>query len=449
MIRFSFILGLILAVMSCNNAPKTTVSLHVDGAKADVKAMIVTTDSVYVMTSDSAGSFGEVVLAENLKPGYASLRYGRTPVLMYVEPGKSFEVSLKLDGRRLVPTFMGEGAKKNDYLNAEVFHAAPDFKAEEAAFIASLEKREAKLNAYLDSMAFDNAFNQVEKKRIHALAYTPLTMYPPYHGYYTQLENFKPTDHFYEVLKAAFVEDESMIDMAEYQEFASGVINAISYKDMDEYDAMVFLKSKLNFVQSNIKSPKIQEFFVDQFLTEYVDGSGIDGLDELIAVYNQKVTSPEKKAKFDELCGKWAKIAKGQPSPSFKCLDINGKEVSLSDLAGKYVYIDVWATWCGPCRGELPHLKKLEHQFRHNNIAFVSISCDQNKEAWEKMVKDEKLEGIQLHAGENGRAFMDAYMIKGIPRFILLDREGKIIAADMTRPSSAKTAETFKALPGI
>lgn len=169
---------------------------------------------------------------------------------------------------------------------------------------------------------------------------------------------------------------------------------------------------------------------------------------EIAPVYNAKVTSADKKAKFDELCGKWAKIAKGQPSPEFKYLDINGKEVGLKDLAGKYVYIDVWATWCGPCRGELPHLKELEHQFKGKNIAFVSISCDQDKAAWEKMVKEEKLEGIQLHFG-NDQTFMNNYMIRGIPRFILLDREGKILAAEMTRPSNPKTVETFNALEGI
>ncbi len=93
-------------------------------------------------------------------------------------------------------------------------------------------------------------------------------------------------------------------------------------------------------------------------------------------------------------------------------------------------------------------MKKLEHQYKNKNIAFVSISCDQDKAAWEKMVKSEKLGGIQLHNGGD-REFMQAYIIKGIPRFILLDREGKIINSDMSRPSDAKTAETFRSLKGI
>lgn len=138
----------------------------------------------------------------------------------------------------------------------------------------------------------------------------------------------------------------------------------------------------------------------------------------------------------------------GDVSPVFKYCDINGKEVSLSDLKGKYVYIDIWATWCPPCRQELPHLKELEKKMHDKNIVFVSISCDQNKADWEKMVKDQKLGGIQLHTGGD-RAFMNAYRVRTIPRFILLDKEGKILNLDMTRPSDPATLKTLEALKGI
>ena len=76
-------------------------------------------------------------------------------------------------------------------------------------------------------------------------------------------------------------------------------------------------------------------------------------------------------------------LKEGDQAPTFKYLDINGKEVSLSDLKGKYVYIDIWATWCGPCTGELPHLKELEKKMHGKKIVFVSISCDKDKAAWE------------------------------------------------------------------
>ena len=104
--------------------------------------------------------------------------------------------------------------------------------------------------------------------------------------------------------------------------------------------------------------------------------------------------------------------------------------------------------WCGPCRGELPALKELEEKYAGKDIHFVSLSCDKNKKAWENMVTKEQLKGIQLHMGTD-RTFMDAYLINGIPRFILLDRDGNIISANMTRPSDPKTAEKFNELLGL
>lgn len=140
-------------------------------------------------------------------------------------------------------------------------------------------------------------------------------------------------------------------------------------------------------------------------------------------------------------------LKEGDQAPTFKYLDINGKEVSLSDLEGKYVYID-GATWCGPCQYELPHLKELEKKMHGKKIVFVSISCDKDKAAWEKMVKEQGLGGVQLHNGGD-REFMTAFGIRGIPRFILLDKEGKIVNPNMTRPSNPETEKTLKALKGI
>ena len=154
---------------------------------------------------------------------------------------------------------------------------------------------------------------------------------------------------------------------------------------------------------------------------------------------------PALTIRFDETCTQWEAVKAGQPSPTFTCPDINGKSVSLADLKGKYVYIDVWATWCGPCRGELPHLKKLEEAYAGKDIAFVSLSCDSNKAAWEKMVKDGDMKGIQLFMGPKDD-FMDKFMITGIPRFILLDREGKIVKADAPRPSEPSISKLFDEL---
>lgn len=138
----------------------------------------------------------------------------------------------------------------------------------------------------------------------------------------------------------------------------------------------------------------------------------------------------------------------GMASPDFRYRDVNGKVVTLKSLKGKYVYIDVWATWCGPCCAEIPYLKKLEQKLHGKKIVFVSMSVDENRSVWQKFVKEREMGGVQLNA-EGNETFMEAYRIKGIPRFILLDKKGKIVDADMTRPSDPKTLERLLKLKGI
>ncbi len=140
---------------------------------------------------------------------------------------------------------------------------------------------------------------------------------------------------------------------------------------------------------------------------------------------------------------------KGAASPKFSYPDTTGKIVSLDDLKGRYVYVDVWATWCGPCKREIPHLKELDAAYENKAIDFVSLSIDkqEDKEKWLKMVQDENLQGIQILADNDWNSeFVKAYNITGIPRFILIDKEGNILDADAPRPSDPKLKEVLNSL---
>lgn len=138
----------------------------------------------------------------------------------------------------------------------------------------------------------------------------------------------------------------------------------------------------------------------------------------------------------------------GKEIPDFCYEDIEGRKVKFSSLRGKFVYIDMWATWCRPCCEEIPHMKELEKQFHGENICFVSLSCDKNKEAWKKKVLNDELEGVQLNCGDDPE-FMQFFGIAGLPHFILLDPEGRVINPNMSRPSQEITMKTLKGLKGI
>ena len=156
----------------------------------------------------------------------------------------------------------------------------------------------------------------------------------------------------------------------------------------------------------------------------------------------------------------------GKPSPDFANYEnIKGGKTSLADLRGKYVYIDLWATWCGPCIREIPSLKEVEKEFHGKNIEFVSISVDNGRgykaetkeeaaklahEGWKKMIVDRDLGGMQLFADNGFRSsFVQGYKVNGIPRFILIDPAGNVINADAPRPSSSKLRTVLNGLENI
>jgi len=141
------------------------------------------------------------------------------------------------------------------------------------------------------------------------------------------------------------------------------------------------------------------------------------------------------------------KFKAGATAFDFSGKDMNGKEYKLSDFKGNLVYVDVWATWCGPCKAQIPALKELEKKFHGQSITFLSISVDtqQNKQKWIDYVTNKRLKGVQLIADNAFESDVTkVYGINAIPRFMLIDKEGKIISADAPRPTDNTIEKLLK-----
>jgi len=153
----------------------------------------------------------------------------------------------------------------------------------------------------------------------------------------------------------------------------------------------------------------------------------------------------DTKMLFEFIIARYDKVAnlyklKGSPSPKFVNYEnYKGGTTSLDDFKGKYVYVDVWATWCGPCKAEIPFLKELEKEFHGKNIVFVSVSVDKKDahETWKKMIAEKEMGGVQLFADNDWNSqFVKDYGIEGIPRFLLIDDKGNVLNPDAPRPSN-------------
>lgn len=144
-----------------------------------------------------------------------------------------------------------------------------------------------------------------------------------------------------------------------------------------------------------------------------------------------------------------ASIAAGKTAPKFSLKDNNNKLISLDDLKGKYVYINLWTTWSQPSKDELPPLQELIKDYS-DAIAFVSLSIDYQREinSWKQYINKQNLKGIQLIADKDWQSdFIKTYNVVKIPRAILIDREGNIVDAYAPKPSQEEQlAKLFDSL---
>jgi len=188
-------------------------------------------------------------------------------------------------------------------------------------------------------------------------------------------------------------------------------------------------------VEKEHNAPGVKSFLLYTFFNQHLRSKGINDSEDLYQRFKTGVTNPQYLAEVDKAFQAWEHLKKGATAPSFQYPDARGKQVSLSDLKGKVVYIDVWATWCGPCKVEIPHLEKLQ------------VSIDQNQAAWSKMIKEKNMTGTQLIADKAGNSqICKDYKIKGIPRFILIDQAGNIVNAQADRPSKGTISGVIEAL---
>ncbi|PWI29195.1 thioredoxin [Flavobacteriaceae bacterium LYZ1037] len=221
-----------------------------------------------------------------------------------------------------------------------------------------------------------------------------------------------------------------------------------SLLNMDELSTITEME-ELDIALDNIKT-QLNEFYASQTgIDSSLTKSKIKDLEPMLKFYRGYIADGINLKK---------ELPEGAPSPTFVDYEnVDGTTTSLEDLKGKYTYIDVWATWCGPCKAEIPSLKALEKEYHAKNINFVSLSIDDDRshggswdkarEDWKAMIADKELTGIQLFAPEGWQSqFIKDYKINGIPRFILIDPNGNVVTPDAPRPSSEKLIELFNSL---
>lgn len=195
----------------------------------------------------------------------------------------------------------------------------------------------------------------------------------------------------------------------------------------------------------------IRELLLARNINYWLVSDGITkSIDSLYTSFKKDYSASPYLTPLEGTYQKWSALLPGKPAPDFAGITPDGKSVSLHDLKGKIVYMDVWATWCGPCREELPYSKKIQQKFEGNDqVVFLYVSIDNDQDAWKKMVSaDKEFKGLHMNltSEDPKQSMLTAYMVSGVPHYVLIDGEGKIAQSKASRPSSGKVQDEIRAL---
>ena len=362
-------------------------------------------------------------------------------VSVYLAEGDCSEVRLTLTADKQVETtFSGDRVAENEYLRA--YSATESSRKWYEPGMNALPFKDYR--AVVDGMDDDlqKMLLQIKDSELRAqFAVKQHLMLQTQLAYYVWRQDGNDKEDVEDTDYATFITSIDVNDPTECNDDILGVVINRKMK-LDGYDGVGdYLPFYLNTLDKLVTNQEIKNAHATGMLLQQFQYFSGNPLAASVERYNAICTNDSLKAvvnaEYAEYDRVYGNLMPGKPAPDFEMMDVDGNKCRLSDLNGKYVFVDFWATWCAPCREEIPHMAKLQEHFANDaRIALISISVDANVKTWKNFLAKDKPTWAQYVVDAENNAILDKeYRIFGIPHFMLLDPEGRFVQYDFVRPS--------------
>lgn len=363
----------------------------------------------------------------------------RNVIYCYMQPGGKLHVKMK---GRVADSFKGDGEIESRYINRPEFFGYQYQKADGSPmpyreFDAAVRLQQDTLRRML--VGAEKAFADEKEKDIEVMNDNMLFVY---NRRLARL-GFRAWDDadFRKALRAIDLNDEKNLHRGL---MSINTIEAINcrmenmprlYAD-EPQNARAFC-----FIRDSISNPYVRVALPSHMLSQMINPRKQANLDRAFEIYHDITGDTTVYQQIHEryLISRASKLSPGNPAIDFEMYDTEGNKVMFSSVLGKgkKTYVDFWATWCGPCVAEIPHLERLVEELKDNDkVRFVSISLDENTAKWHQKLDADKPSWPQYIIPEAFRStFAREYNVNAIPQFMLFDAQGNIQNLNAPRPS--------------
>ncbi|MFT7196409.1 MAG: thiol-disulfide isomerase/thioredoxin [Marinoscillum sp.] len=441
---YSTILALAVLFLVACEPKQTTQPAVLSGQIINPMGDIVTfrlKDTTYTDTLNQEGMFSRTF--DLYEPIDITFGHGQEITSVYLKPNDDLKLSLDPELFDESLKYTGIGSDINNYkaavvlLEDTIIGARALFVLSEKVFLRTVDSIASLKVSFLEKAGVtDPVFiDQIINNEKWSTAGMKMN-YVAYYRYLKDSSAFDVSDDFYAFAESLDITDSANLAYPQFKGYIGSMVDNLANRKTSGDDRAEYLDNYLKVLNEQVSIPSVKSDLIYSSLKYNLSDFKKETRE---AFHNQWIQLNPTYSKVEEIAKEidiFERLQPGSPAPDFAFETLEGDTLAMADFLGKVVYLDIWATWCGPCIAEHPYMEVLQGKFSADDVAFVAISTDSSRDPWRVMVADKELGGIHLYApGAWKSSIIEDYGINGIPRFILIDQKGNIVDVDAARPS--------------